>query len=708
MRLLTIGSLPPEWGGPVRGGAATFHAALLTELLKRDGEVEIVGVLPPGPPDREIPVPAYARPQGVSRARFYEELLERLRPDAVLMNHFAHTIGVTHARLGSPVPAVGVAQSWHQVTFRSGPEREHAAELTREALAGLGAMVAVSHHTLEEGRRLGFEMPPFATTIHNPVPPLYMGDDLDVMAPERHGVLYLGSLIPRKEPAALVEAAAALPGLDVSLVGEGELEADLRALIDDLGLGHRVRLAALPPGADHLRHVRELLLRSRLMCLPSRSEGLPLAFVEALACGTPIVGFGPAVREIRDELGIDVGEPLDTGAPEEIAAALERVRTRSWDRAELRRATLAHFGLDRVADRYVDLLSRASARRDGASSGAEGRSNDAAASPAARFGATPAAPRTGAQDATAVCVLGMSRAGTSLTARLLGLAGVYLGSEEELLGKELHQLAAEGEEVLVKATGSNPAGHWEHYRLMRLNERILRRLGGSWRDPPQLPPGWEVSEDLASERLEARVLLAESFADHALWAWKDPRNSLTLPFWRQLLPRMRHVICVRNPVDVAASLQRRDGIPPEWGVDLWLTYLAAALVNTAGRPRLIVRYESYFEDPTGTAARLARFAGCEGTLSGPVAERRLAEAIDERLWRNRAGSAGSDAVSSRAASLFRILEMLASPSESGDDARDRLAALNAAADVYAAGILRRPGEEGAVAASTSSHRSSAA
>lgn len=363
MKLLTIGSLPPEWGGPVRGGAATFHAALLTALLEREGEVEVIGTLPPGTLDREIPVPAWVRPEGVGRANFYEDLLERLRPDVVLMSHVAHTIGVTHARLGSPVPALGTIHSWHNVTFKSGEEREQALGVTREALNGLGAMAAVSRHTMDEGRQLGLEYPAAVETIHNPLPPLYMEEDVDVRECERAGALYLGSLIPRKEPGALLEAAAGLPDLVVSLVGQGELEDELRARIAADGLTERVRLEEPPPREGHLRWIRRRLLRSAVMCLPSRSEGLPLVFVEALACGTPIVGFGPAVREIRDQVGIEVGEALDSSAPGDISAALEKALATDWDRGELRRATVEAFGLDRVTDAYVELLSRIATAR---------------------------------------------------------------------------------------------------------------------------------------------------------------------------------------------------------------------------------------------------------------------------------------------------------------------------------------------------------
>jgi len=357
MRLLTVGSLPPEWGGPERGGVATFHASLLSGLLERV-DVEVVGTLPPSPLDREVPMPVFARPADIGRAAFYGDLLERLRPDAVVMNHVANTFGVTHARLRSPPPALGVVHSWHNVTFRAGEERRHAMGLTEEAMSGLSGVVVPSQHGVAEGHRLGFRYPAVVEAIHNPLQPLYMDKSIDVAGGERHGVVFLGGLIPRKDPGALVEAAALLPGTSVVLAGKGELEEPLLALIDRLGLDDRVRLAELPRGDDHLPRVRDLLLGAELLCLPSRSESFGLAFIEALSCGTPIVGFGPAVREIRDAVGIEVGEPLDTESPEEIAAAIERVGAAAWDRGLLRRAAISAFGLPRIIDRYVRLLQR--------------------------------------------------------------------------------------------------------------------------------------------------------------------------------------------------------------------------------------------------------------------------------------------------------------------------------------------------------------
>ena len=360
MRLLTVGSLPPEWGGPKRGGVATFHASLLTGLADRAAEVELVGVLPPVQPQRELPFPVFARPDDVNRASFYADLLERLRPDVVLMNHIANTIGVTHGRIGSPVPALGVIHSWHNITFRSGDEQRQARQVTAEALAGMAAIAAPSRHLLAEGRELGLPCPPIAEAIPNPLPAHISAEDFDasVGGAGRSGALFLGDLIPRKDPAALVEAAALIPGLRVQLVGEGELEASLRALVERLRLGERVTVAGALPGADHLLRVRESLLGAELLCVPSRSESFGLVFIEALACGTPVVGFGPTVREIRDAMGIEIGEPVEGGSAGEVAAAIERVRATDWDRRELRRATLEAFGLGRVTGRYIELLSR--------------------------------------------------------------------------------------------------------------------------------------------------------------------------------------------------------------------------------------------------------------------------------------------------------------------------------------------------------------
>ena len=150
-----------------------------------------------------------------------------------------------------------------------------------------------------------------------------------------------------------------------------------------------------------------------------------------------------------------------------------------------------------------------------------------------------------------VCVLGMHRSGTSVATRLMNLLGVDLGAEEHLLGPR----------------PDNPKGFWEYKPILDLNEEILGRLGGNWHEPPPLPPGWEMAAELADLRQKARDLVARTFAS-ADWGWKDPRTCLTLPFWKQILPPALYIICLRSPVEVAASLQKRDGFSVEKSIRL--------------------------------------------------------------------------------------------------------------------------------------------
>ena len=223
---------------------------------------------------------------------------------------------------------------------------------------------------------------------------------------------------------------------------------------------------------------------------------------------------------------------------------------------------------------------------------------------------------------------------------------------------------------------------------MRLNERVLRRLGGNWRQPPSLPPGWEAAEELAGEREEARALLDATFADRPLWGWKDPRNCLTVPLWRGMLPQTRFVLCLRNPLDVAASLERRDGLDAETSFGLWATYLAAALVNTAGAPRLLVRYEDFFADWRRTADRLFRFVGVEPPPAGSEAEQRIDATLNRHLWRHRTAPAevlADPRLPREALSLYVAVELLGAAGQ-GASGAERLAELEAMVDSYAASL----------------------
>jgi hypothetical protein len=73
--------------------------------------------------------------------------------------------------------------------------------------------------------------------------------------------------------------------------------------------------------------------------------------------------------------------------------------------------------------------------------------------------------------------------------------------------------------------------------------------------PPLLSDGWELRPDLEDRRQRARKLVEREFGEVGLWGWKDLAICLTLAFWQTLLPHVRYVICIRNPLD-AISMER--------------------------------------------------------------------------------------------------------------------------------------------------------
>jgi len=102
-----------------------------------------------------------------------------------------------------------------------------------------------------------------------------------------HGplVLSVGALIPRKGHDVVIEAVARLPGVALLIAGEGSDRARLEAAIARHGVADRVRLLGSVAHAD----IPRLVATADVMALASASEGLANAWVEALACGTPIV-----------------------------------------------------------------------------------------------------------------------------------------------------------------------------------------------------------------------------------------------------------------------------------------------------------------------------------------------------------------------------------------------------------------------------------
>ena len=192
---------------------------------------------------------------------------------------------------------------------------------------------------------------------------------------------------------------------------------------------------------------------------------------------------------------------------------------------------------------------------------------------------------------TVVCIAGMHRTGTSMVARMLNLCGVYLGKEKDLIPSEK----------------DNPEGFWENMNFVIINNNILHSLKAGWDIiPADLQPGWERSSLFDQYRKNAIELINE-MSMHDPWGWKDPRNSLTFPFWQQLIPDVKIVICVRNPIEVGNSLAKRGYSSKIFSDRLWYTYYEKLLASVNPDNFIITHYDTYFFDCKAELRRLLSF-----------------------------------------------------------------------------------------------------
>jgi glycosyltransferase involved in cell wall biosynthesis len=154
----------------------------------------------------------------------------------------------------------------------------------------------------------------------------------------------------------LVAATAALaperPGLRLECAGDGDLEA-VRSRARELGLGTRVAL----PGWIARRPMNSLLARATVFALPSHAEGMPVALLEAMAAGCPVVAS--AVGGIPDLIddGFN-GLLVPAGDPAALARAIARLLDDPPLAAAMGRAARATIASRFTAERSVETLGR--------------------------------------------------------------------------------------------------------------------------------------------------------------------------------------------------------------------------------------------------------------------------------------------------------------------------------------------------------------
>jgi glycosyltransferase involved in cell wall biosynthesis len=168
-------------------------------------------------------------------------------------------------------------------------------------------------------------------------------------------ILTVAHMYPRKNLGVLMEAYARLRDAGVPfqgwVVGEGPCRSAWERLRDSLDLGDRVTFLGTIPRRELVERYR----RAAIFCLPSRQEGFGIVFLEAMACGKPVVAArAAAVPEtvVDGETGLLV-DPDDPAALAQVLFALLSDPDRCRTVGEAGRRRVEQYRADRVAESFL-------------------------------------------------------------------------------------------------------------------------------------------------------------------------------------------------------------------------------------------------------------------------------------------------------------------------------------------------------------------
>ena len=182
----------------------------------------------------------------------------------------------------------------------------------------------------------------------------------------------------------------------------------------------------------------------------------------------------------------------------------------------------------------------------------------------------------------AVLILGMHRGGTSALAGVISALGVA------------------GPKTPTGPTKDNLRGYFESAPLGAAHDALLASAGSRWHDWRKFDARWFCSTAAEEHRQRIKDLLLSEYGHRPLIFIKDPRICRFVPFMSAILAELNispvAILPIRNPLEVAYSLKRRDNFLLPKSILLWLRHMLDAEFHSRQMRRCFVPYEDFLRD----------------------------------------------------------------------------------------------------------------
>lgn len=340
------------------GGGSTAVLGLCHDLLA-SGDYDVAMITAPGSPVQQqaehagipcLPLDFFTSRLDLRLADRLAQRIDAFRPDLIHAHGARAGLHFCLPKLRRTVPLVYTVHGFHH-TRKSPPMRLLGRLAERRIFSRVDAVVFVSNGDLVQARQERI-LPQHGlrhTVIANGIDPA----DFTGLEPshERFEIVFAGRAHPQKNPFFMIDIMEALldTGIRMRMICGGDLENAVRARIAASPARESIAFTGALPRHDVLRAFQA----AKLYVLPSFWEGLPIAPIEALYCGLPVIASNiPGTDEVVID-GIN-GRMIESFDARVYARAIVDIL-----RDEPLRRRMAAAGRKRVEDHFLRPVSSA-------------------------------------------------------------------------------------------------------------------------------------------------------------------------------------------------------------------------------------------------------------------------------------------------------------------------------------------------------------